>query len=45
MGLSFSASAVIQINTTGPPAVLGSSTIDPGFRLSLTGDVKFLGFA
>src|SRR5205807_3374964 len=45
IGLSFDVTALVSINTTGHSQTLGSSTVDPGFKLDLQGDVEFLGFA
>lgn len=45
VGLAFDVSALLTLNTTGRVQSLGSSTVDPGFRLRLEGSVTFLGFA
>ncbi|MDB4600633.1 hypothetical protein OAG97_02815, partial [Akkermansiaceae bacterium] len=45
IGLGFSVSAVIQLNTTGQDEQLGMATIPPGFLLALQGSVEFLGIA
>ena len=45
IGLKFQVTALLQLNTTGRVQTLGSSRVDPGFRLRLTGTVEFLGFA
>ncbi len=45
VGLGFSVSAVLAINTTGANATFGSSTVLPGFLLRLDGAIDFLGFA
>jgi hypothetical protein len=45
VGLKFQASALLNLNTTGRVQTLGSTSVDPGFRLRLDGNVEFLGFA
>ncbi len=45
IGLKFNASALLELNTTGANAVLGSTTVTPGFKLRIEGSVSFLGFA
>ena len=45
IGLEFHVSALLSLNTTGRVQTLGSSSVDPGFRLHLEGSVEFLGFA
>ncbi len=45
VGLSFSATAHMAINTTGASQTVGSVTVDPGFLLHIDGTVTFLGFA
>ncbi|HEX4527586.1 MAG TPA: hypothetical protein VH108_12695 [Gaiellaceae bacterium] len=44
IGLKFSLGALLSLNTTGRTQTLGSSTVDPGFRLHIEGDIEFLGF-
>ena len=45
IGLGIEASALVQLNTTGRAQTLGTSTVEAGFRLRVTGSVDFLGFA
>jgi hypothetical protein len=45
IGLTFAVNAQMQLNTTGRVAALGSTSIDPGFRLHFDGSVTFVGFA
>ncbi len=45
IGLKFSLAAMLSLNTTGQTQTLGSSTVDPGFRLRIEGDIEFLNFA
>ena len=45
VGLSISASAFLAINTTGRQQTFGGSTVEPGFRLTIKGNIEFLGFA
>ncbi len=45
IGLKFSVSGLLSLNTTGRVQTLGSSSVDPGFRLRIEGEVEFLGFA
>ncbi len=45
LGLSFSGSAVMSLNTTGQTVTFGSSQIAPGFDLAISGSVTFAGFA
>ena len=43
VGLSFTANAVIEINTTGQAATIGSTTVGTGFRLHIDGTIRILG--
>ncbi|HSO69543.1 MAG TPA: hypothetical protein VLQ67_07855, partial [Arachnia sp.] len=45
VGLKFNAAALLEINTTGANATLGSTTVTPGFKLRIEGSISFLGFA
>ena len=45
IGLKFSVGGLIALNTTGRVQTLGSSSVDPGFRLRIEGEVSFIGFA
>ncbi|NMM32989.1 MAG: calcium-binding protein, partial [Phycicoccus sp.] len=45
IGLGFSVSAVLAINSTGATATFGSTPVAPGFLLRLDGSINFVGFA
>ena len=45
VGLSFRATAILQLNTTGRTQTIGATQVAPGFALDLSGSVDFLGFA
>ena len=45
IGLRFSASSLIELNTTGRAATLGSTSVAPGFLLRIDGAIEFVGFA
>ena len=45
IGLEFSVSGVLALNTTSRTQTLGTSIVERGFKLRIQGDVKFLDFA
>ena len=45
IGLELTGNALLALNTTGSERTLGSSTVQPGFLLRITGTVNFLNFA
>ncbi|MFZ0040303.1 MAG: hypothetical protein WAK93_03285, partial [Solirubrobacteraceae bacterium] len=45
IGLGFSVTAILSLNTTGTTQMIGNTAVAAGFNLDLTGTVDFLGFA
>ncbi|MEP7335688.1 MAG: hypothetical protein ABI717_07900, partial [Actinomycetota bacterium] len=45
LGLQFSAGGFVELNTSSSPKTIGSVSVAPGFRVSVNGEITFLGFA